>query len=128
VASLVCSHSLTTGAAVFVAGMTPTVGNLVKNSSTGGSCTACIRHPTTNSVTTARANLVARASVHREHTEMEATGVYGQVSCDKPDDVVQIMYENFSSLSIFTIGLACHKKVRQLNKLMLDYSVDLLAG
>jgi hypothetical protein len=33
-ASLACSCSLTTGAAVFVAGMTPTVGNLVKYSST----------------------------------------------------------------------------------------------
>ncbi len=38
------------------------------------------------------------------------------------------MYENFSSLSIFTVGLARHKKVRQLNKLMSDYSVDLLPG
>jgi hypothetical protein len=41
---------------------------------------------------------------------------------------VRIMYENFSSLSIFTLGPACHKKVQQLKKLMSDYSVDLLAG
>jgi hypothetical protein len=127
-ASLACSHSLTTGTAVFVAGMTPMVGNLVKLSSTWGACTARIKHLTTNSVTTARANLVARASVHHEYAVREATGVYGQVSCDKPDDVVQLMYENFSSLSIFTLGRARHKKVRQLNKLMSDYSVDLLAG
>jgi hypothetical protein len=38
------------------------------------------------------------------------------------------MYENFLSLSIFTLGPARHKKLRQLNNLMLDYSVDLLAG
>ncbi len=54
--------------------------------------------------------------------------MYGRVSCNKPDDVVRIMYENFSCLSIFTLGPPCHKKVRQLNKLMLDYSMDLLAG
>jgi hypothetical protein len=127
-ASLARNRSLTTGTAVFVAGMTSTVGNLVKFSSTWGTCTACIKCPTTNSVTTARANLVARASVHREYAATEATGVYGQVSFDKPDDVVWIMYENFSSLSIFTLGPTRHKKVRQLNKLMSDYSVDLLAG
>jgi hypothetical protein len=127
-ASLACSHSLTTGAAVFVAGMTPTVGNLVKFSSTWGTYTARIKRPTTNSVTTARANLVAQASIHREYAATEATGVYGRVSCDKQDDVVRIMYENFSSLCIFTLGPACHKKVRQLNKLMSDYSMDLLTG
>jgi hypothetical protein len=38
------------------------------------------------------------------------------------------MYENFSSLSIFIMGPTRHLKVQQLNKLMLDYSVDLLAG
>ena len=127
-ASLARNRSLTTGTAVFVAGMTSTVGNLVKFSSTWGTCTACIKCPTTNSVTTARANLVAQASVHRECAAKEATGVYGQVSCDKPDDVVRIMYENFSSLSIFTLSPVRHKKVWQLNKLMPDYSMDLLAG
>ncbi len=79
-------------------------------------------------MTTAWANLVAQASVHRDYTAMEATGVYGRVSCAKPDDVVRIMNENFSSLSIFTLSPAHHKKVRQLNKLMWNYSVDLLAG
>jgi hypothetical protein len=38
------------------------------------------------------------------------------------------MYENFSSLGLFTEGPAQHKKVRQLNKLMADYGVDVLAG
>ncbi len=127
-ASLARSHSLTPGTAIFLAGMTPTVGNLVKFSSTPGTCTAHIKHPTTNSVTTAQANLVAQASIHREYAAMEATGVYSRVSCDKPDNVVQIMYENFSSLIIFTLSPARHKKVRQLNKLMSNYSMDLLAG
>jgi hypothetical protein len=77
VASLARSRSLTTGAVVFVAGMTPTVGNLVKYSSTWGACTARIRLLTTNSMTTAWANLVARASIHHEYAAMEATGVYG---------------------------------------------------
>ena len=43
---------------------------------------------------------------------MEAIGVYGRVPCEKLDNVVRIMYENFSSLSIFTVGPVCHKKVR----------------
>jgi hypothetical protein len=127
-ASLARSCSLRTGAAIFVSGMTPTVGDLVEFSSTWGACTARIKRPTTNSVTTAWANLVAQALVHCKYATMEATGVYGRVSCDKPDDVVRIMYENFSSLSIFTPGPAHNKKVRQLNKLMSYYSMDLLAG
>jgi hypothetical protein len=38
------------------------------------------------------------------------------------------MYKNFSSLGLFTEGPAWYKKVRQLNKLMADYGVDVLAG
>jgi hypothetical protein len=91
VASLAHSRSLTTGTTIFVAGMTPMVGDLVKFSSTWGACTARIKRPTKKSVTTAWANLVARASIHHEYAAMEATGVYDRVSCDKPDDVVRIM-------------------------------------
>jgi hypothetical protein len=38
------------------------------------------------------------------------------------------MYKNFSSLSLFATGNSWHKKIQQINKLMGDYGVDLLAG
>jgi hypothetical protein len=38
------------------------------------------------------------------------------------------MYKNFSSLGLFTEGPARHKNVRQLNKLMADYGIDVLAS
>jgi hypothetical protein len=44
------------------------------------------------------------------------------------DNVVWIMFENFLSLGLFVEGPARHKKVRQLNKLVQDYGVELLAG
>ncbi len=49
-------------------------------------------------------------------------------SNEKPDNLVQMTYENFSSLSIFVEGCQKQKKIRQLNKLIKDYGVDLLAG
>jgi hypothetical protein len=42
---------------------------------------------------------------------MEASGVYGWIDSDKPDDVVQLMYENISSLSLFATGNSPHKKI-----------------
>jgi hypothetical protein len=59
---------------------------------------------------------------------VEKAGKYGRIECDRWDDVVRVMYENFSSLGLFTEGPARHKKVRQLNKLMADYGVDVLTG
>ncbi len=59
---------------------------------------------------------------------MEGEGVYGRIHSKKPDNVVRIMIKNFSSLRLFVEGPARHKKVRQLNKLVWDYGVDLLAG
>jgi hypothetical protein len=59
---------------------------------------------------------------------MEERGVYGQVNCDKPVNVVWVMYKHFFSLSLFTVGNMRHKKIRQINKLMSDYGIDILAG
>jgi hypothetical protein len=59
---------------------------------------------------------------------MEERGVYGRVNCDKPDNVVWVMYKNFSSLTLFAMGNMHHKKICQINKLMSDYSIDILAG
>jgi hypothetical protein len=59
---------------------------------------------------------------------MKANGLYAKISCKKPDDTIHIMFENFSSLSLFTTGHLQHKKIRQLNKLIGEYGVDLLPG
>ncbi len=59
---------------------------------------------------------------------MEGEGIYGRIHNKKPNNVVRIMFKNFLSLGLFVEGLARHKKVRQLNKLVWDYRVDLLAG
>ena len=71
---------------------------------------------------------VARESVRREHAAGMATGAYGRIDPAKPNDVIRFMYENFSSLSLFLEGNLRHKKVRQINKLMSDYHIDILAG
>jgi hypothetical protein len=42
---------------------------------------------------------------------MEAKGIYGRISCDKPNNVVWVTYENFSSLGLFVKGRMCHKKI-----------------
>jgi hypothetical protein len=59
---------------------------------------------------------------------MEASGVYGWIDSDRPDDVIQLMYKIISSLSLFATGNSQHKKIWQINKLIGDYGIDLLAG
>ncbi len=66
--------------------------------------------------------------MQQEDVLAEKAGKYGCIEHNKPNDVVQVMHKNFSSLGLFTEGPAWHKKVRQLNKLMADYGVDVLAG
>jgi hypothetical protein len=123
-------QDLNKGAAVFLISANPTIGTLIEyvqkehNQATRSES----RKKTLNGVAMARADLDARESVRREYVAMEANGLYGRISCDKPDDTVRIMFENFSSLSLFTTGPLRHKKIRQINKLAGEYSVDLLAG
>jgi hypothetical protein len=88
----------------------------------------CIEHSIPSAFSTPIANLAARESVRQEYKAMEASGVYGRIESDKPDNVIRLMYENFSSLSLFAKGNTRHKKICQINKLMQDYGVDVLAG
>ena len=74
------------------------------------------------------ATWAARELVRCEHKATERSGVYGRVSLEVPDDAIQVMYKNFLSLSLFATGTGQHKKIRQINKLMGDYGVDILAG
>jgi hypothetical protein len=39
---------------------------------------------------------------------MEERDLYGRVNCDKPDNVVWVMYKKFSSLSLFVVGNMRH--------------------
>ena len=130
-ASLELSRSLDIGTAAFEATIAPTVGDLLTHSQKD------YTHPSTFLsshtipsclLTVARATPGARASVSKEHTELANRGEYGRVPRDKPNDVVRLIYENFSSPCMFAEGTLCHKKIRQLNKLMRDYGGNLLAG
>jgi hypothetical protein len=76
----------------------------------------------------AQVNQGAQEAVQQEYAAMEERGVYMQVNCDKPDNVVWVMCKNFSSLSLFAVGNMRHKKIPQINKLMSDYGIDILAG
>jgi hypothetical protein len=55
-------------------------------------------------------------------------GKYGQLEKRKPDDIICIMFENFSNLRIFVLGKEKGMKIWQINKLMEEYNVDIMAG
>ncbi len=75
-----------------------------------------------------QANQQARAAVLQEYASAEKAGKYGRIERERPDDAVRDIYKNFSSLGLFMEGPAQHKLVRQLNKLMVDYGIDVLAS
>ena len=124
-------EALNIGAARYLAEATPTIGNLIEYTQQSHSTTT---RRAGNSVSTvrgmalARANQEACAAVSTEQASLENGGSHGRVSRVKPDDVVRIMYENFSSLGVFGEGPTKHRKIRQINKLIKDYGVDIMAG
>jgi hypothetical protein len=109
-------------------GNTPTIGNLINHSQQVQTPISknCANVPLTIAVT--QANQQARAAVQQEYVLVQKASKYGHIERIRLDDVVQVMYKNFSSLELFMEGPARHKKVRRLNKLMADYGVDVLAG
>ena len=124
-------NGLNRGAAKFLAAATPTIGDLMEH--TQQRHTQITRPmdkfvPTAEVLEKARVNKEARESVQREYSGMETKGAYGNIPIIKPDDSIRLMYENFSSLSVFSTGAMRHKKIWQINKLMADYGVDILAG
>jgi hypothetical protein len=124
-------NSLNKGAAEFLASATLTVGDLVEHLQEKHAqylCPSCRSNPSASSVAIACANLAAQELVRQECAEMVSKGPYGCIITSKPDNTIWIMYKNFSSLSLFAVGLMRHKKIRQLNKLMSNHGVDFLAG
>ncbi len=130
-ASLERSHSLTAGVAEFVAASTPTVGDLVdymQQIPGSYSSTSCWENSVVpNPISFACINTAACAAIHQEYVVTGANGIYGQISCEKPDNNIRLMYKNLSSLCIFAKGVLHHKKIRHLNKLAADYGVDVIA-
>ena len=93
---------------------TPTVGDLLDHvNRTAGlqGRTRLITDRTVSSLVLSRTNIGARVTVHQELRAQNNGGVYGRISREKPDDVVCLMYENFSSLSLFVKGVLHHKKI-----------------
>jgi hypothetical protein len=84
--------------------------------------------PPENLVKIACIQQAAQLTVHNEYATMRTGQKYGQLPKEKPNNVIRFMYENFSSLSLFTKGPKKHVKICQLNKLMKEYSVGILAA
>ena len=125
-------NGLNRGAAKFFAATTPTIGDLMEH--TQQRHTQITRPivdkfvPTSEVLERARVNREARESVQREYSSMESKGAYGNIPSINSDDSIRLMCENFSSLSVLSTGAMRHKKIQQINKLMADYGVDILAG
>jgi hypothetical protein len=49
--------------------------------------------------------------VQRELRALDRGGVYEWIPREKPDNVICLMFENFSSLSLFVKGVLHHKKI-----------------
>ncbi len=114
-----------------MATMSPTAQDLIEH--TQQRHKGLSRHSVTPSLkaTALEISLATRAAqelVRCKHKATERSGVYGRVSLKKPDDAIRVMYKNFSSLSLFATRTGRHKKIRQINKLMGDYRVDILGG
>ena len=124
-------NGLNRGAKTFLSAAIPTIGDFMEHTMQRHTR---ITRPIDNFVPTsevlegARVNREAQESVRREYSGMESRGAYGNIPRIKPDDSIRLMYENFSSLSVFSTGAMRHKKIRQINNLMTDYGVDILAG
>ena len=112
--SLGHSRSLDIGAAAFEATIAPMVGDLLAHSQRD------YTHPSTFLsshtippclLTVACTTPGACASVSKEHAELANRGEYVQVPRDTLDNVVRLIYENFSSLCMFAEAALCHKKI-----------------
>ncbi len=129
--ALARGNALSTGFAAFAARNTPTMGDLIDHTQNRSTCLkgwAPRKTSIAPTLTLAGTNLEACTSLHLDYVAMEGSRGYGGILRDKPNDVVQLMYEFFSSLGMFVAGPSRHKKVRQLNKLIREYGVNLLAG
>jgi hypothetical protein len=122
------ARRLEIGASEFLLHVAPTVGQLVDYKQNTYKCVvqAMACHPG-NWVKVAHVQNAARTLVWQDYASSEAKGSYGRILSNKPNNVVRMMYKNFSSLSIFADGPHKHMKIHQVNKLASDYGIDLLS-
>ena len=115
-----------TGRETYIIQNLPTVGDLMDFSQRNSPKN--LPAPRAMDLATITVNHHAQASVVSEYSRSVEGGKYGFIPKEKQNDSIRFMYENFSSLSLFADGLLKHKKIRHLNKLMLDYGVDVITG
>ncbi len=108
---------------------TPRVGQLTSHTLlVKNSIAQTFSYPPSNFVKEACVEQAAWQSIYQEYSTMTTKGAYGFLSCDKPDNVVCMMYKNFSSLLLFAKGPKKHVKICHLNKLLTDFGIDVIAG
>jgi hypothetical protein len=118
--------ALTAGREAYITQHLPTVGNLMDYSQRNSPKN--LPAPRAMDLATIIVNQQAKASVVSEYSRSVEGGTYGSIPKGKQNDSIRLMYENFSSLSLFADGLSKHKKIRHLNKLISEYGVDVMAG
>ena len=103
-------EDLNQGVTTFLLSATPTVGDLINHTQEWHLCLLRPQAQASSTIDIAPANLSAQESIHREYTAVRDTGTYGNILITKPDNVIRILYENFSSLSLFTVGPGHHRR------------------
>jgi hypothetical protein len=94
-------------ATTFLLSISPNMGDLIEHTQRNHQeppHRAAIKLSIPSTFLTPSANRATRESVRQEYKAMEASGVYGWIESDKPDNVIRVMYENLSSLSLFAKG------------------------
>jgi hypothetical protein len=76
----------------------------------------------------ARAEQVAQQGVRSILSDLLAVGKYGQLEKVKPNNTICIIWKKISSLCLFVQGKKKGRKICQINKLMKEYNVDVMAG
>jgi hypothetical protein len=114
----------------FLDSISPTVSNLISHmNQTHTSLTqACMRTNNIHlSLDLARVEQVAQQGVRSLLSNLLALEKFGQLEKVKPNNTIRIMFENFSSLPLFVQGKEKGRKFCQINKLMKEYNVDVMA-
>jgi hypothetical protein len=116
---------------LFLDSISPTVGNLIDHTNqTHTSLTQSHARPDTicMSLNLARTKQAAQRGVRSLLSDLITAGKYGQLKKAKFDNTIRVMFEKFSSFCLFAQGKEKCRKICQINKLMKDYNVDVMAG
>jgi hypothetical protein len=115
----------------FLDSISPTVSNLIDHTNKTHTSLTQLRKRTDNvrlSLDLARAEQVAQQGVRSVLSDLLTVGKYGQLEKVKPNKTICIMFKKISSLCLFVQGKEKVRKICQINKLMKEYSVDVMSG